>query len=375
KKALPKFEGMFAFAWLNHEEEVWVARDAFGRCPLHVASDGETWYFASEIKALAAIGMAGRTMAVPAGDAWRLHPSPAKRVTWTALPDPVLTADSAVVAAGKVKRLLDEGTKARMLADVPICTLLSGGLDSTLITAILAKYNPNITAFHAVFNEDSADLRAARVAAKHIGVRLVEVHIDPLQLDDISNTIWAVETGSKVQVEIALACIPLAKAIRAHGFKAVFSGDGSDELWGSYGFSQMKGRNLTDIGWARYRTALFLDQQRRNFIRANKAYMHHGIEVRIPFTHRPLVEYALSLPKAVIATHLDLRHNDGRERRSMKAVLEAAAEGLLPTELIYRPKLAFQVGTGLREEAARVCGAYGFKASAYYKDEYTRLFG
>lgn len=349
---LASVDGMFAVAWFDGER-AYLARDRFGEIPLHVAVTGAgelSW--ASELKALRGLGA---TFDLPPGfvtpaDEWRPE-------AWYRLPlTPV--NDTAPVAAGEVGRLLSEGAVSRGLAaDVPVCTLLSGGIDSAAVALELTKVVPDLVAYTAVLDPRSRDLKMARLTAEVLGIRLVEVKVDPPTADDLARVIAEIEQPHKAQVEIGWACLALAEAIRSDGFKVTFSGEGSDELWASYGTSY---HGITAKGWQPFRVQLIADQARKNFARCNKVFMARSVEVRLPFLHRPLVEYAIALPQAAVAT-----------KTHPKNVLQHAYAGRLPDDVVWRPKVAFQDGMRLKD----ACSAAVADPQRFYRAEYHRLFG
>ena len=187
----------------------------------------------------------------------------------------------------------------------------------------------------AVLDPKAKDLRCAQLVAEMLGIELRLVPIRPPSADDLARVIRCIEMPYKAQVEIGWACLQLAERMRSDGFKVTFSGEGSDELWASYGFAY---HALQKQNWHQYRKALFLSQACKNFIRCNKVFMVHSIECRLPFLHPPLVEYALSLGQEAV--------QDGRSRP--KAVLQEAFLGKLPDSITRRPKVAFQDGMGLK---------------------------
>ena len=127
-----------------------------------------------------------------------------------------------------------------------------------------------------------------------MGIELREVMIPLPSSADLSTVIRCIEMDCKAQVEIGWPCLRLAQAMRADGFKVTYSGEGSDELWASYGFAY---HALKTQDWHAYRKDLFLSQARKNFARCNKVFMAHCVECRLPFLNTALVEYALSLSR------------------------------------------------------------------------------
>ena len=355
--ALSRLDGMFAIAWTVDGETLYLARDRFGEMPLHVAKQNP-FYFASERKALLAMGCAAKSIDdVQPGhyvstDGRRLEQ---RRYYLPPIAPAHVTRKQ---ASSCLFDLLKAGTENRAISDVPVCTLLSGGIDSSIAALFLKGLMPGIVAYTAVFNPRSSDLKAAREVARSLGIELREVPIPVPSPDDLAETVNVIEMNYKAQVEIGWPCLVLARRMRADGFKVTFSGEGSDELWASYGFAY---HALKTNGWHEYRRDLFLAQARKNFIRCNKVFMAHSIECPLPFLHYPLVEYALSLPQAAV--------QDGRSRP--KAVLQDAFVDKLPDTITRRPKVAFQDGLGLKRAIESVLRS----PERFYHAEYKRRFG
>jgi asparagine synthase (glutamine-hydrolysing) len=260
---------------------------------------------------------------------------------WYRAPVGNLSWVSREAAAGKVREFLAAGVAERTIGDDAPCVLLSGGVDSSFVTAELAKQLGTVVAYTAVMDKRSPDLKAARQCAGALGVELREVAIPEPTAQDLEETVERIEMPHKAQVEIAWACVNLAAAIRADGFKVVLSGEGSDELWGSYGFAY---HALKSKGWREYRQELFVGQHRKNFARCNKVFMAKSVECRLPFLSTPLVEYALSLPRETVCD----KQTTGKE------LMNEAARGVVPDFVRGRSKLAFQDGAGLKDACAKV---------------------
>lgn len=382
---LSLMQGMFAMAW--HDETdgyVGLARDRFGEVPVHwtpignsyrglkededvVVADG--FAFASELKALRLLAPIERAELLEPGHwvefertlngRWRAH----KRRYYEAPFEPVRTS---LETAGQMMRdLMADAILERSVSDVPVCTLLSGGIDSTAVAYHLKDHFPNLVAYTAVYNERSQDARMARVAADAIGIELREIRVPLPHKTDLGEVVRRIEMPFKAQVEIGWPCLWLAQAMKEDGFKVCFSGEGSDELWASYGFSYhvlqrtFGGRKVfgTDAGgefdverereWCRYRRDSFVGQHRKNFPRCNKIFMAHGVECRLPFLHTPLVEFALSVPVDVCVVRAP-----GHGPSKQKAVMYEAWDGLVPDEIVRRHKVAFQEGMGIKDAIA-----------------------
>lgn len=323
--ALPRLEGMFAFVWSKGDQHV-IARDRFGEIPLYIARRGGGYAWASERKGL------GRDLpasAMPQGSILDLATGRLRR--WYALPERHIGNRS-------IAMLLRDGVASRIAADAPICVLISGGLDSSLVLSMAREMKPDVVAYTAVLDPASSDLKAARRLCGELGVYLVEVPVSRPSPQALEAAALAIEIPSKAQVEIAAMCIPLAQAIGADGFKACLSGEAADELFGGYGNMCIKGSKADDKGWRDIRVAAVEKMARGNFVRCNKAFMAAGVECRLPFIETPLVEAVLAMSKA--------------DCPPGKKSLKAASAGIVPDWIVRRVKETFQGGAGMDQAAA-----------------------
>ena len=356
--AFQRIEGMFAVAWTRDGEFLHVARDRFGEVPIYFSTQ-RPFGFASERKALLALGFYAKSIRpLPPDRVLNVAKTGARSLVWIDYYNLEARdgSEDRASAAPRVRKLLDAGVEERTISDVPVCTLLSGGIDSAAITHFLASRVPDLTAYTARFDPRSKDLQAARRFAKAAGVRLVEVDVPAPTAEGLSELVRSIETPAKAQVEIAWACDALARRMAEDGFKVTFSGEGSDELWASYGFAYY---GLQQKPWGIYRRDLILDQARKNFLRCNKVFMRYGVECRLPFLHRPLVEYALSLPRETV-----------QNGRDLKAVFQEAMKGLLPEFVVDRPKVAFQDGLGLKRAIQELLP----NSRRFYRVEYRKHY-
>lgn len=325
EEALGRLDGMFAFAW-SSGEGTWLARDRFGKVPLYALREGKSWTWSSERKALGRRG--GLMSPVPPGSTVDLVTGQTRR--WARRdPPPAEPLD----AAG-VLRLLRAGVRRRLSADAPVCCLVSGGLDSSLVLLLAKESGADVAAFTATLDPEADDLRTARRLCKELGVKLCEAEVPALTPRLLSEAVRCVEVASKAQCEIAVACVPLARAVRAEGFKACLSGEAADELFGGYGNTIIRAARLDDLGWRVHRLALLEKMSRGNFVRCNKAFMAGGVECRLPFMERGLVEGVLALGKRACPPGKGL-------------LKEAARLAGLPAWVVDREKDTFQGGSGV----------------------------
>jgi asparagine synthase (glutamine-hydrolysing) len=354
-KGVVFLDGMFAMAWTTDGgRTLCLTRDRFGEVPLHW--DGEH-RFASELKALPANSGAAwfppgalAKLDQDGGEAWYYYEVAPKRP----LAD---TPESAVRA-----RLVD-GVNERRISDVGFCVLLSGGIDSSAVAYELAALGDKPVAYFAkgAAGGDPADERCARDVAAALGLTLRVVPIPAPSSGSLREIVRAIEMPHKAQIEIAWACWWLARVMRADGQRVTFSGEGSDELWASYGspVSASTHFGIEKHGWYGYRRKLFTEQHRKNFARCNKIFMSQGVECRLPFLSTPLVELALGLTREEVGTPAE-----------PKAVMARAYAGLLPDSVLRRKKMTFQEGAGLTE----LCASAVADPARFYRAEFSAAY-
>ena len=345
-----KLDGMFAFAW-SKEGRTWLARDPHGKIPLYVLVQDmmgkTTLSWASERKAF---NVGDQPHALPAGNILRCEDLVSDDVRQPSLlniqPEP---AD--------VMAWLRRGVAQRLNADAPVCCLISGGLDSSIILALAAERTKNLTAYTAFVDETgNDDLKAARKLCAELGVKHVEVRVEP-DAKTYEDALLSIEIPSKAQIEIAALCLPLAARISADGFKACLSGEAADELFGGYGNFCIQASRCDDAGIVALRQAQLAKMARGNFVRCNKAFMAHGVECRLPFMVPALVESVVHATKA--------------SNPPGKKLLKAAAAGIVPDWIIKRTKETFQGASG---SAGRAESLFT-NPKLHYNSEIKRRFG
>lgn len=328
ESAVEELDGMFALAWTSRAG-TFLARDRFGKVPLYWVREesllGEWTAWCSERKGLGEF--AGEAAAVPPGVT--LGASGQAMRDWYV--GPGQTSGCPETGPESVRGMLTRGVERRLVSDVPVCCLISGGLDSALILRLVRERMPNVVAYHAYRDPRSLDLAAARRLAAEWDVDLLEVPVGEPTVADVREAVRAVEVPMKAQVEIALLCLPLARQIREDGFRVVLSGEAADEVFGGYGNLARKAGS--DEQWRDARVAAVEKMARGNFCRVNKVFMAHGVEGRLPFMERELVERVLALGV--------------KDCPPGKGLLKEAARGLVPDWVIKREKETFQGAGGM----------------------------
>ncbi|HYE56884.1 MAG TPA: asparagine synthase B, partial [Rhodothermales bacterium] len=344
---LNDLEGMFAFVLYDEARGRYlVARDPIGIIPLYTGrDDAGRLYIASEMKALVPVCRTIETF--PPGhfldsEVGEIRPyyTPVWR-DYTAVQDG--PSDPALV-----REALEASVRSHLMSDVPYGVLLSGGLDSSIIAAVAAKYAarrvedegrseawwPRLHTF-SIGLEGSPDLAAARTMAAHLGSAHHEFHFTVQEgLDALSDVIHHVETYDVTTIRASTPMYLMARRIRAMGIKMVLSGEGADEIFGGYlYFHRAPSAEAFHVETVRKLDRLHL----YDCLRANKSMAAWGVEARVPFLDRTFLDVAMSLdPEAKRATG----------GRIEKHILREAFSDLLPPEIAWRQKEQFSDGVG-----------------------------
>ena len=344
---LNDLNGIFAFALYDEEKENYlIARDHMGIIPLYMGWDkNKVFYVASELKALE--GVCEQIELFPPGH--YLTNNDSKPVKWYN-PNWV---DYHIVSKQEtnLKSLRDalcQAVKRQLMSDVPYGVLLSGGLDSSITSAIAKLYAdkrvesddqktawwPTLHSF-AVGLKGSPDLKAAQKVADYIGTVHHEIVFTIQEgLDAIKDVIYHLETYDVTTIRASTPMFLMARVIKSMGIKMVLSGEGSDEIFGGYLYFH-KAPNDKEFHQETVRKLDKLHQY--DCLRANKALASWGIEGRVPFLDKEFMDVAMSInPKDKMIN----------EERMEKWVLRKAFENLLPEEVAWRQKEQFSDGVG-----------------------------
>jgi len=244
-----------------------------------------------------------------------------------------------------IRRLLNAAIDNELVSDVPICTILSGGIDSTLITYLLSKRIQNITSF--VINISGTtnskkilkdDLYFAKKFSEENNIKLVIIDIPfDVMKEKLQETIYAIESENYIQLSFAIAQILLAKEISNRGFKVVFGGDVSDEIFGSYDDVKRWCWN-DETKYHNRRISLVKNVNHKNLSTLNKSMMYGGtIEARTPFADYNFVNFCLRIPPKY-------RDENNGKGKHLKYILRKSFENIISDEFLWRKKVPFQNG-------------------------------
>jgi asparagine synthase (glutamine-hydrolysing) len=344
---LEELNGIFAFALYDKEKNQYlIARDHIGIVPLYMGWDKYgNFYVASELKALEGICnkiqefLPGHYLYSEEGEIKRWY----KR-DWMDYE----TVKENETNIDLLRRAMEDAVHRQLMSDVPYGVLLSGGLDSSIVSAVAKKYAarrvesndlqdawwPSLHSF-AIGLTGSPDLEAARKAAEHIGTIHHEVNFTVQEgIDAIRDVIYHIETYDVTTIRASTPMYLLSRVIKSMGIKMVLSGEGADEIFGGYlYFHKAPNAKAFHEETVRKLSKLHL----YDCLRANKSLAAWGVEGRVPFLDKEFMDVAMRLNPE------DKRPRDGRIE---KWVLRKAFEDILPESITWRQKEQFSDGVG-----------------------------
>ena len=344
---LEDISGIFAFALYDEEKDAFlIARDPIGVIPLYIGYDSDgTVYVASELKALE--GQCERYEPfLPGHYYWSREPGMKRYYhrDWFEY-DAVKNNEANV---DTIRDALKDSVRRQLMSDVPYGVLLSGGLDSSVISAIAEKFSehriednsqtraywPRLHSF-SVGLKGAPDLAKAKLVADHIGTVHHEINYTIQEgLDAIRDVIYFIETYDVTTVRASTPMYLLARVIKSMGIKMVLSGEGADEVFGGYlyfhkapsakAFHEETVRKLSKLHYY-------------DCLRANKSLSAWGVEGRVPFLDKEFLDVAMRTnPEAKMCPGSTIEK---------KIVREAFAD-MLPAEIAWRQKEQFSDGVG-----------------------------
>ena len=344
---LNDLNGIFGFALYDSSNDKYiVARDHMGIIPLYMGWDEENiFYVSSELKSLE--GVCNKIELFPPG--YYLDSNIGKLKKWY---DPKWISYNYVKdSETKIKEIHDSlsaAVKRQLMSDVPYGVLLSGGLDSSITSALAKKFAskriesddkqdawwPQLHSF-SVGLEGAPDLKAAKIVADHIGTVHHEINFTVQEgIDAIRDVIYHLETYDVTTVRASTPMYLMARAIKSLGIKMVLSGEGADELFGGYLYFH-KAPNSKEFHEETVRKLDKLHQY--DCLRANKSLAAWGIEGRVPFLDKQFIDVAMEINPE------DKMIKNGRIE---KWVLREAFKDYLPESVLWRQKEQFSDGVG-----------------------------
>ncbi len=328
-------DGYFAFVLVDGDK-VYAARDAIGVRSLYIGRRDKSIYLASELKAIHSLSE--QVDQFPPGCVWD-----GERFTlFHGLYSQAVIEDSDETAITKVRALLESAVEKRVeMTERPIGCLLSGGLDSSVICALVRKRAGKPIHTFSIGFEGSTDCRYARMVAEHLQTIHHEIIVTPEDMiEAIPEVIRQIESYDTTTVRASTPMYLLCKYIAQHtDIRVVFSGEGSDELSGSYLYFH---NAPSEQAFREETLRLVKDLNYFDVLRCDKSTATNGLEVRVPFLDKAFVEYYL---------HLSPERKMPKNYNIEKWVLRKAFEDLLPKEVVWRVKEAFSDGVSSVENS------------------------
>jgi asparagine synthase (glutamine-hydrolysing) len=344
---IEELNGIFAFALYDRVKDCYfIARDHIGIVPLYIGWDSfGNFYVASELKALE--GVCNKIQEFLPGH--YLYSKDGVMTKWYKRDwEEYSAVENNSTSIEDLKEALEASVHRQLMSDVPYGVLLSGGLDSSVVSAIAKKFArkriesqdkseawwPQLHSF-AVGLEGSPDLAAARKVADHIGTIHHEINFTVQEgLDAIRDVIYHIETYDVTTIRASTPMYLLARVIKSMGVKMVLSGEGADEIFGGYlYFHKAPDARAFHEETVRKISKLHL----YDCLRANKSLAAWGVEGRVPFLDKEFMDVAMRLnPKDKMIN----------KDRMEKWVLRKAFEDYLPASVAWRQKEQFSDGVG-----------------------------
>jgi asparagine synthase (glutamine-hydrolysing) len=337
-----KMRGIFSFVIVDDDKNTFmVARDPIGVKPFYWGKDAEgNQYFSSEMKSIA--DQCTEFEAFPPGHYYSPETGLVKyyKPIWADYKSAVNPVD-----LNQLRDALIDSTKVRLMSDVPLAVLLSGGLDSSLISSItkraLRGTNQELHSFSVGLNADAPDLKAAREVAKFIGTIHHEVYFSVEEgIKELEKIIWHLESYDVTTIRASTPMYFLSKYISEMGIKVVLSGEGADEVFGGYLYFH-NAPSAEDFTKETIRRVGLLSTA--DCLRADKATMAFGLEARVPFLDRKFLDVAMTIRPE---DRMPKRSEGRMEKYIVRKAFDDKNDPYLPESILWRQKEQFSDGVG-----------------------------
>lgn len=333
-------DGVFAFVVLDEDDKLMAARDPIGVKPLYYGHDSEgRMYIASEMKVLA--DQCAEFKAFPPGHYYTPETGFVKyyRPDWH---DHKVATKEANLEY--LRESFTESVRKRLMSDVPLAVLLSGGLDSSLVASVakrLTAEGQELHSFSVGLDPTAPDLVAARKVADFLGTTHHEIYFSIEEgIKELEKIIWHLETYDVTTVRAATPMYFLSKAITELGYKVVLSGEGADEIFGGYLYFH-NAPSAEDFQKETIRRVQRLSTA--DCLRADKSTMAHGLEARVPFLDRDFLDVAMHIRPE---DKQPSRPLGIPEKNVLRKAFDTPVKPYLPESILWRQKEQFGDGVG-----------------------------
>ena len=335
-----KLDGVFGFI-IMHEDFFMVARDPIGVKPLYYGQDKSgAFYFSSEMKVIE--DQVEDLKAFPPGHYFTKETGFVKyfKPVW----DDASTCTEELDYV-KLKTALIESTSKRLMSDVPVGVLLSGGLDSSLISSITARLlkeqGKTLHSFSVGLDETAPDVIAAKEVAEFIGTEHHTINFTFEEgLSIINQLVWHLETYDITSIRASTPMYIMSKYITEMGIKVVLSGEGSDEIFGGYLYFHNAPSNIEFQKETIRRVKLL---STADCLRADKSTMAWALEARVPFLDKQFLDVAMKIDPSHKRPD---RTNGKMEKHILRKAFDDKENPWLPEHILWRQKEQFSDGVG-----------------------------
>ncbi len=334
-----KLDGMFAFVVINGDDYI-AGRDPLGVKPLYYGLDERgRIYFASEMKVIADQCQTFSTF--PPGHYYTPKTGFVKyyRPKWEDATKAVTEVDYTTI-----RQTLTAAVEKRLMSDVPVGVLLSGGLDSSLTSSVAARLmkekGETLHSFSIGLDADAPDVVAARSVAQFLGTEHHEVYFTIEEgIEILDKLIWHLETYDVTSVRASAPMYFLSQAITEEGIKVVLSGEGADEVFGGYLYF----RNApTPVDFQKETIERVQKLFTADLLRADKSTMAHGLEARVPFLDKAFLELTMNIQPE----EKQPKTYKGIEKYILRKAFDTPEQPYLPDSVLWRQKEQFSDGVG-----------------------------
>ncbi len=354
-KALHKIKGMYTFVAVDIEDGQFLAvRDPFGVKPLYLIQSETGFLFCSEIRPLLRASDTGDVMLLPPGYVLARNLC----APFRQLPNPPVET-LVQGSAEKLDRLLSEAVRLRLPPDLPFATLLSGGIDSTLVAHYAKQYRPEAPSYF-LGGPDAPDYAYAAQFADQSQLDLRIIPFEPGSADTVSmieEVVDAIETFEPDAISTGVCSYILSRHIHEDGFRVALCGEGADELFAGYRHLEVAFAAGNEYGRPAREECLAL-MNRVNLQRVDRCSMQFGLETREPFLDQSIVDYALNLDsRALVGTSA----NPLMGKMPLRALYDLYPDQL-PTSVRDRQKIPFDEGAGITANTRNSAWAAYFRS-------------
>uniref|UniRef100_A0A6C0HYB5 asparagine synthase (glutamine-hydrolyzing) n=1 Tax=viral metagenome TaxID=1070528 RepID=A0A6C0HYB5_9ZZZZ len=374
EQTLQLLDGVFAFILIDYNiyedsAKLYAARDPFGIRPLYIMQDSKRIGFASEIKCLANLRLVNKSTSIAhftpgtyatfempflVNSQWKLAKTDQRYHIPSVIYSVSTLPTESIINKNITEALVNAVEKRCVTTERPIACLLSGGLDSSLITALVNDYHkknalPQLETY-SIGLEGSVDLHYARIVADYLGTKHTEILLTEQDFTAaIPEVIYAIESYDTTTVRASIGNYLLGKYIREHSLaKVIFNGDGSDELTGGYLYFH---KSPNEIEFDLECRRLLRDIHMFDVLRSDKCISTHGLEPRTPFLDRGWVQTYLSIHASVRCHTLTKKCEKYLLRSAFSQYKNWEGNAILPEEILWRTKEAFSDGVSMNSRS------------------------